>query len=371
MPRFFKKMTSMWMTGLVCIIALLLFDKGASAATLEATQPPLKIAFVYVGPVGQAGWTFAHDQARLSLESQFGDRISTSFVENVAEGVASEKVFRELAQKGNQLIIGTTFGYMDSMLKVAKDFPKIKFEHATGYKTAANLATFEVRTYEGAYLAGIIAGKTTRTNKLGFVASVPIPEVIRNINAFTLGAQSVNRNVTTDVVWINEWVDPAKERDAALKLIQQGADVLIQNTDSNAVIQTAQEKGVMAFGWDSDMSRFGEKAHLGSVAIKWAPYYVSKVKALLDGNWKTGTVWLGIKEGTIKIVSPNPKLAADLILFLGERSIAMRIGKLKAFQGPIIDQSDKQIVIEGSSLDDQALKNMKFYVKGVLGSIPK
>ncbi len=371
MSRLFRKQASAWYVAILCAIFLAGCDKKELPVQAVAPKSGVKIAFVYVGPVGEAGWTYAHDQARLSLESQFGDQISTSFVENVPEGAASEKVFRDLAAKGNQLIFGTTFGYMEPMLKVAKEFPNVKFEHATGFKTAENLAVYEVRTYEGAYLAGIIAGKTTLTGKLGFVASVPIPEVIRNINAFTLGAQSVNRNVTTEVVWINEWVNPAREREAALQLIAQHADVLIQNTDSNAVIQTAQEKGVMAFGWDSDMTRFGEKAHLGSVAINWASYYSSRVEALLAGRWKTGAVWLGVKEGAIKIVSPNPKLPHDLILFLGEKSMAMKVGKIKAFQGPIIDQAGKEIVAEGSALNDHDLKSMNFYVKGVQGSIPK
>lgn len=341
------------------------------AAELKPAGQALKVAFVYVGPVGEAGWTYAHDQARQVLQLQFGDEIVTSFVENVPEGADSEKVFRELAKKGNKLIFGTTFGYMESMLKVAKDFPNVKFEHATGFKTSENVATYEVRTYEGAYLAGILAGKMSLTNKLGFVASVPIPEVIRNINAFTLGAQSVNRNATTNVVWVNKWFDPAKEREAALNLIGQGVDVLIQNTDSYAVIQAAQEKGVMAFGWDSDMTRFGAKAHLGSVAIDWAPYYKSRVEEVLAGRWKTGTVWLGVKKGAIKIASPNPKLPHELILFLGEKSMAMRLGQLKVFQGPFKDQSGMELVAEGASLDDKALKMMNYYVKGIQGSIPK
>ena len=356
---------------LTCVISLIGQNQETNAAETKPARQPLKVAFVYVAPVGDAGWTYAHDLARQVLQLQFGDEIVTSFVENVPEGPESEKVFRDLAAKGNKLIFGTTFGYMESMLKVARDFPDVKFEHATGYKTTENLATYEVRTYEGAYLAGILAGKMTLTEKLGFVASVPIPEVIRNINAFTLGAQSVNRNVMTNVVWVNKWFDPVKEREAALKLIAQGIDVLIQNTDSNAVIQTAQEKGIMAFGWDSDMTRFGSKAHLGSVAIDWAPYYKSRVEDVLAGRWKTGSVWLGVKKGAIKIASPNPKMPREVILFLGEKSIGMRLGELKAFQGPFKDQSGKIIVAEGVSLDDNALKSMNFYVKGVQGSIPK
>ena len=370
MRTFFDQLTKLTIV-LTCLFSFLVGGKDTHAVEAKPAGQALKVAFVYVAPVGEAGWTYAHDLARQVLQLQFGDEIVTSFVENVPEGPESEKVFRDLASKGNKLIFGTTFGYMESMLKVAKDFPNVKFEHATGFKTTENLATYEVRTYEGAYLAGILAGKMTLTEKLGFVASVPIPEVIRNINAFTLGAQSVNRNVTTNVVWVNKWFDPVKEREAALNLIGQGIDVIIQNTDSNAVIQTAQEKGVMAFGWDSDMTRFGSKAHLGSVAIDWAPYYKSRIEDVLAGRWKTGSVWLGVKKGAIKIASPNPKLPHDLILFLGEKSIGMRLGELKAFQGPFKDQSGNEIVAEGASLDDKALKSMNFYVKGVQGSIPK
>ncbi|MET0963838.1 MAG: BMP family ABC transporter substrate-binding protein, partial [Noviherbaspirillum sp.] len=267
-----------------------------AAAPAPAAGGPLKVAFVYVGPVGDGGWTFAHDQGRKAIEAAFGDKIQTTFVEKVPESADAERVFRDLASQGNKLIFGTTFGYMEPMLKVAKDFPGVKFEHATGYKTAPNMATYETKTFEGAYLAGVLAGKTTRTNKLGVVASYPIPGVVRNINAFTLGAQSVNPAVTTRAVWISSWFDPAKERDAAMTMIGQGVDVLIQNTDSPATLQAAEEKGVNAFGWDSDMTSYGPKAHLGSAIIDWAPYYKQAVQSALDGNWKNGQTWWGVKE---------------------------------------------------------------------------
>jgi len=234
---------------------------AAPAAAPAAAAPaadPLKVAFVYIGPVGDAGWTFAHDKGRKAVEEKFGDKVKTTFVENIPESAAdAERVFRQLATDGNKLIFGTTFGYMEAMLKVAKEFPDVKFEHATGFKTADNLAQYDVRTYEGAYLAGVVAGKMSKSGKLGVVASVPIPEVIRNIDSFTLGARSVNPKATTAVVWVNKWFDPGKEREAATTLIGQGVDVLMQNTDSAAVVQTAQEKGVYAFGWDSDMTSFG------------------------------------------------------------------------------------------------------------------
>src|SRR3990167_5465951 len=239
----------------------------AASAPAPAKPDPLKIAFAYVGPVGDGGWTFAHDNARKALEKEFGDKIVTSFVENVPEGADAERVVRDMATQGNKLIFGTSFGYMEPMLKVAPDFKDVKFEHATGYKQADNLRTYNSRTYEGAYMAGVIAGKMSKTGTLGVVASVPIPEVIRNINAFTLGAQTGNPKIKTKVVWVNEWFNPPKETEAATSLINGGADILFQNTDSPAVLTTAQEKGKRAFGWDSDMTAYGPKAHLASAVI--------------------------------------------------------------------------------------------------------
>ena len=247
---------------------------SAPASEAAAASEPLKIAFAYVGPVGDAGWTFAHDQGRKAIEAEFGDKVKTTFVEKVPEGPEAERVIRDLVGQGNTLIFGTTFGYMEPMLKVAADNPNVKFEHATGYKTSANMRTYDSRTYEGAYMAGVIAGAMTKTNTLGVVGSIPIPEVIRNINSFTLGAQSVNPNIKTRVVWVNSWFDPPKEAEGAQSLLNQGADVLFQNTDSAAVLQTAEKAGKYAFGWDSNMSHFGPKAHLASAVINWGPYYI-------------------------------------------------------------------------------------------------
>ncbi|RZL92815.1 MAG: BMP family ABC transporter substrate-binding protein, partial [Variovorax sp.] len=274
-----------------------------AAAPAPAPAAPLNIAFAYVGPVGDGGWTFAHDNARKALEKEYGDKIKTTFVESVPESADAERVFRDMASQGNKLIFGTTFGYMEPMLKVAADNKAIRFEHATGYKTAENMRTYDSRTYEGAYMAGIIAGAMTKSNKLGVVGSVPIPEVLRNINSFTMGAQSVNPKITTNVVWVNEWFSPPKETEAATALINGGADVLFQNTDSPAVLKTAQEKGKRAFGWDSDMTAYGPKAHLASAVINWTPYYVKATKDALDGTWATGSSWWGVKEGAIDIVS--------------------------------------------------------------------
>src|SRR5204863_796194 len=271
------------------------------AAATPAAPGPLKIAFAYVGPVGDGGWTFAHDNGRKAVEKEFGDRVVTSVVEKVPEAADAERVFRDMIGQGNQLIFGTTFGYMEPMLRAAADAKGVRFEHATGYKTADNLRTYDSRTYEGAYLAGVVAGGMTKTNVLGVVGSIPIPEVIRNINSFTMGAQSVNPNVKTKVVWVNKWFDPPNETAAAQSLINGGADVLMQNTDSSAVLQTAGKAGKYAFGWDSDMTAYAPNAHLASAVINWTPYYVKTTRDVLEGTWKPvpTKIWWGVKEGAI------------------------------------------------------------------------
>ncbi|WDZ95617.1 BMP family ABC transporter substrate-binding protein [Herbaspirillum sp. WKF16] len=347
---------------------------AAPAAAPAAAAPaadPLKVAFVYIGPVGDAGWTFAHDKGRKAVEEKFGDKVKTTFVENIPESAAdAERVFRQLATDGNKLIFGTTFGYMEAMLKVAKEFPDVKFEHATGFKTADNLAQYDVRTYEGAYLAGVVAGKMSKSGKLGVVASVPIPEVIRNIDSFTLGARSVNPKATTAVVWVNKWFDPGKEREAATTLIGQGVDVLMQNTDSAAVVQTAQEKGVYAFGWDSDMTSFGPKAHLAASMINWGVYYTARVQAVLDGSWKSSTSWIGLKDNGIDLAAFNPELPADVKSLVEERKKAIVDGSAPIWKGPIKDNAGKEVLGKDAVADDGFLHGIKFYVEGVDGKVP-
>ena len=342
-----------------------------AAAPAEAKKvEPLKVAFAYVGPVGDGGWTFAHDNGRKAVEKEFGDKVVTSFVEKVPESADAERVFRDLAGQGNKLIFGTTFGYMEPMLKVSPDFKDIKFEHATGYKTADNLRTYDSRTYEGAYMAGVVAGKMTKTNTLGVVGSIPIPEVIRNINSFTLGAQSVNPKVKTKVVWVNEWFNPPKETEAATALINGGADVLMQNTDSPAVLKTAEAMGKRAFGWDSDMTAYGPKAHLGSAVINWAPYYIKSVRDVLDGKWATGSSWWGVKEGAIDMVSLAADVPADTKAKIDEIKAGLKAGTFHPWTGPIIDQSGKELIAKGVVADDKFLSGVKFYVKGVEGKVP-
>ncbi|QNK68692.1 BMP family ABC transporter substrate-binding protein [Variovorax sp. PAMC26660] len=341
-----------------------------AAAPAPATTAPLNIAFAYVGPVGDGGWSFAHDNARKALEKEFGDKIKTTFVESVPEGADAERVFRDFVSQGNKLVFGTTFGYMEPMLKVAADAKDVKFEHATGYKTSENMRTYDSRTYEGAYMAGVIAGSMTKSNTLGVVGSVPIPEVLRNINSFTLGAQSVNPKITTKVVWVNEWFSPPKETEAATALINGGADVLFQNTDSPAVLKTAQEKGKRAFGWDSDMTAYGPKAHLASAVINWTPYYIKATQEALDGKWTTGQSWWGVKEGAIDLVSIADDVPAAAKAKVEEVKKGLKDGSFVIWKGPILGQDGKEVVAKDAVADDKFLSGVNFYVKGVEGKVP-
>ncbi|MFZ3126617.1 MAG: BMP family ABC transporter substrate-binding protein [Rhodoferax sp.] len=343
----------------------------APAASAPAPKPaPLKIAFAYVGPVGDGGWSYAHDNGRKAVEKEFGDKVATTFVESVAESADAERVFRDMVGQGNKLIFGTTFGYMEPMLKVAADAKDVHFEHATGYKTAENMSTYDSRTYEGAYMAGVIAGKMSKTGTLGVVASVPIPEVIRNINSFTLGAQSSNPKIKTKVVWVNEWFNPPKETEAATSLINGGADVLFQNTDSPAVLKTAQDKGKRAFGWDSDMTAYGPKAHLASSIINWGPYYIKTVKDALDGKSTSGQSWWGVKEGAIDIVSIADDVPAETKAKVDEVKAGLKDGSFVIWKGPIVDNTGKVQIKKDEVADDKFLGGLSFYVKGVEGKIP-
>ncbi|HOZ67089.1 MAG TPA: BMP family ABC transporter substrate-binding protein [Burkholderiaceae bacterium] len=377
-----QKRTMIKMAALTAIAAAALVGCGKkeeakpaaaapAAAPAAAKAAPLKVAFAYVGPTGDGGWTFAHDQARKALEKEFGDKIVTSFVEKVPESADAERVFRDLAGQGNKLIFGTTFGYMEPMLKLAPEFKDVKFEHATGYKQADNMRTYDSRTYEGAYMAGVIAGKMTKSNTLGVVGSVAIPEVIRNINSFTLGAQSVNPKIKTRVIWVGEWFNPGKETEAATALINGGADVLMQNTDSSAVLQTAEKLGKRAFGWDSDMTAYGPKAHLGSAVINWAPYYIKATKEALDGSWKGGShIWWGVKEGAIDMVNVAADVPADAKAKVDEVKAGLKAGTYSIWKGPIMNNEGKEMLAKDVVADDKFLGGMGAYVKGVEGKIP-
>ncbi|MBY4598209.1 BMP family ABC transporter substrate-binding protein [Ottowia caeni] len=345
-------------------------EPAAASAPAPAKPEPLKVAFAYVGPVGDGGWSFAHDNARKAVEKEFGDRVQTSYVESVPESADAERVLRDMVGQGNKLVFGTTFGYMEPMLKVAADNPEVKFEHATGYKTSSNMRTYDSRTYEGAYMAGVIAGKMTKTGTLGVVGSVPIPEVLRNINSFTLGAQSTNPKIKTKVVWVNEWFNPPKETEAATALINGGADVLMQNTDSSAVLQTAEKMGKRGFGWDSDMTAYGPKAHLGSAIINWSPYYIKAVGETLDGKWSTGQTWWGVKEGAIDLVSLAEDIPEDARKLLDEVRSGLKAGTFNIWKGPIIDNTGKEILAKDVVADDKFLGGVNFYVRGVEGTVP-
>jgi simple sugar transport system substrate-binding protein len=351
-------------------------EEAAPAAPAAATAPapkpePLKIAFAYVGPVGDGGWTFAHDNGRKAVEKEFGDKVVTSFVEKVPEAADAERVFRDMAGQGNKLIFGTTFGYMEPMLKVAADNAGVKFEHATGYKQAANMRTYDSRTYEGAYMAGVIAGAMTKSNTLGVVGSIPIPEVIRNINSFTLGAQSVNPKIKTKVVWVNEWFNPPKETEAAQSLINGGADVLFQNTDSSAVLQTAAKNKKLAFGWDSDMTAYAPEAHLASAIINWGPYYIKATREALEGSWKGGeAAWWGVKEGAIDIVSINAMVPADIQAKVQTIRAGLKDGSFSIWKGPLVGQDGKEVLKKDEVADDKFLGGVNFYLKGVEGKVP-
>ncbi len=345
--------------------------EAPASAAAPAKPEPLKIAFAYVGPVGDGGWTFAHDNGRKAVEKEFGDKVITSFVEKVPEAADAERVFRDMAGQGNTLIFGTTFGYMEPMLKVAADLKDVKFEHATGYKQADNMRTYDSRTYEGAYMAGVIAGGMTKTNTLGVVGSIPIPEVIRNINSFTLGAQSVNPKIKTKVVWVNEWFNPPKETEAAQSLLNGGADVLFQNTDSSAVLQTAGKAKKYAFGWDSDMSAYSPEAHLASAVINWGPYYIKATKDVLEGTWKGNEAsWWGVKEGAIDIVSISDKVPAEVKSKVDAVKAGLKDGSFAIWKGPILGQDGKELLKKDEVADDKWLGGIKFYVKGVEGKVP-
>lgn len=325
---------------------------------------------MYVGPVGDAGWTFAHDNGRKAAEAKFGAKLKTAFVEKVPEGADAERVIRDLVAQGNKVIFATSFGYGDAMEKVAKDHPEVKFEHATGYKTAPNLRVYEARFYEDAYMAGVIAGKMSKSGTLGFVGSFPIPEVLRNLNAYTLGAQSVNPAIKTKLVWVNTWFDPPKEGEAAQSLINQGADVLLQNTDSTAVLQTAEKNGKYAFGWDSDMSAFAPKAHLASAVLNWGVYYEKAIQDVIDGSWKTGSAKWGTKEGINDLVKINDIVPAETKAKVDEIKAALKAGNFAVFKGPITDAAGKEVLAKDAVADDKWKAEMNYLVKGVEGSIP-
>ena len=335
-----------------------------------AHAEPAKVGFIYVGPVGDFGWTYEHDQGRLAVEEAFGDRVETSYVENVPEGADSERVLTQMALAGNDLIFTTSFGYMDPTINVAAKFPDVKFEHATGYKRADNVAIYSARFYEGRAVLGHIAGKMTKTNQIGYIASFPIPEVIRGINSAYIHAKKVNPDVEFKIVWVFTWFDPAKEADAAQTLIEQGVDVIMQHTDSTAPMSIAEEKGIYAFGQASDMKEFGPTARLSSIIDNWAPYYVARTQALLDGTWESVDVWDGISTGMVEIGEFSERIPEDVRVEAQAISDSIANGTYHPFTGPINRQDGSAWLGEGEIADDGTLLGMNFYVEGLSGSIP-
>jgi basic membrane protein A len=342
----------------------------AQAPAANPAQSPLKIGFVYVSPVGDAGWTSQHDMARKAMEQALAGKVVTQFVENVPEGPDAERVIRELAQKGNQLIFTTSFGFMNPTLKVAQQFPNVKFEHATGYKTAANVGTYNARFYEGRYLAGIVAGRMTKSNVAGYVAAFPIPEVVMGINAFTRGMRSVNPKAEVKVVWTSSWYDPGKERQASETLVSQGADVLTHHTDSTATVQAAEAKHVYAIAYHSDMSKYGPHAQLTAVTHVWDAYYTRVAQSVLDGKWKPDHVWGGIKDGMIRMAPFNAAVPKDVQDQMLKAQADIVSGKLHPFMGPVKDNDGKVRIAAGTTITDDALNKMDYYVEGVQGKVP-
>ncbi|ENV80768.1 MULTISPECIES: BMP family ABC transporter substrate-binding protein [Acinetobacter] len=355
-------------SGLLTLGAL---STTATVVTTAHAADPLKAAFVYIGPPGDHGWTYAHDQSRIRTEQDLKGAVKTTFVANVPETGDAERVFRNLAQQGNKVIFGTSFGYMNAMEKVSRTYPNTVFMHATGYKSGKNMGNYNIRTYQGAYLLGVLAGSKSKTGKIGFVGSYPIPEVVRNINAFTIGARSVNPKITTQVVWVSSWFDPGKERDAALALISQGCDVLLQNTDSPAVVQAAKQKGVWGLGWNSDMDKFGGDAQLAAAVLHWDPIYEKVLKDVAANKWTNAPIYYGVKEGTVNVENIGKAVSADAKKMVLARRDAIKAGKLNPFAGPLYTQAGKEFVKAGSVYTEAQLDKMNFYVQGVQGVLPK
>ena len=357
------------MTALISRRTLLAGAGAASALPLlgggVSAQAPFGVGFIYVGPVGDHGWSWTHDQGRLALEKQFGAKVKTSFIENVAEGPDAARALRQLAQAGNQLIFATSFGFMNPTIQVAKQFPKLNFEHATGYQRAANVATYNARFYEGRAVIGTIAGHMSKSGQAGYIASFPIPEVVMGINAFTLAARKVNPNFKTKVIWASTWYDPAKEADAAKALIDQGADVITQHTDSPAALQAAEQRGVFAFGQASDMRAFAPRAHLTAIVDDWSGYYIKRVGEAMAGTWKSGDVWGGIKDGMVKIAPYNDSMSPAARAAADEVQKGIVAGTLHPFTGEIKDLKGEVRVKAGETASDEILSKMDWYVDGV------
>jgi basic membrane protein A len=346
----------------------------AQLAAMPAVKPPLNVAFVYVSPIGEAGWTFQHEQGRLEMQKALGSRVVTSVVESVGEGADSERVLRDLARQGNRLIFATSFGYLEPTLRVAADFPDVAFEHAGGYKTAANVATYNARYYEARYLAGLLAGRSSRSGIAGYVAGFPVPEVVQGINAFTLGMREANPAAQVRVVWLDSWFDPSREREAAQTLVDQGADVLTNHSGSPAVPLVAQAnfkaKGVRVIAYQSDMRAFAPQAQLAAVTLYWGAYYTGVATALLNGSWRPQPVWGGMRDGLVALDAVGADVPAATRALLAARRDAIVAGRFSPFTAPLVD-NDGRVRLASGALADPAIEAMNWFVRGVVGTLPK
>ena len=346
-------------------------EPKAAAETKTAANEPLKVGFVYVAPIADVGYTKQHDIGRLYAIDKVGkDKITTTFVENVPETADAERVIRQMINDGNKLIFGTSFGYMNYMQKLAKEYPDVKFEHATGYKSAPNMTNYNIRFYEGRYLAGMLAGGATKSNVIGYVAPFPIPEVLQGINAFTLGAKSVNPKIQVKVVWTNAWYDPPKDTDSAKTLIGQGADVLTQHTNTSAVASAAEAAGKMVIPYNSDMKSVAPNAQIAALVLNWGPYYAKKINQALENKWENKPVWMHLKEGAISLENISDKVPADVVKKMEEVKAKINSGEFHPFTGPIKTNEGKDAVKAGETLHDDKLVTMNYYVDGVVGKVP-
>ncbi len=364
-----KRRTFLASTSAVATLATVGATVGAGPAAAKA-KAKVKAGYIYVGPVGDFGWSYQHNQGRLAAEKALGGAMESTYVESVPEGADAERVMTQMALKGADIIFATSFGYMDAVLKVAKKFPKVKFEHATGYKRAANVSTYSARFYQGRAVIGTIAGRMTKTNKIGYIASFPIPEVIRGINAAYIHARKVNPDVEFKVVWVYTWFDPAKEADAATAMIEQGVDVIMQHTDSPAAMTIAEKKGIYAFGQASNMEKFGPNAQLTAIIDNWGPYYTERVRDVINGTWVSTATWDGIKEGMVKFAPYSDKIPADVATEAKALAASIAAGGYHPFTGPLNRQDGSVWLKAGEVADDGTLAGMNFYVEGLKGKIP-
>jgi simple sugar transport system substrate-binding protein len=360
---------------MVAACAFSLAPPGAFSQTspsADSAKPPLKVGFVYVAPLSDAGWVRQHEQGRLAVEAALGKAVQTTYVENVAEGPDAERVIRDLARQGNKIIFTPSFGYMEPTLKVAAEFPDVKFESITGYKTAPNVAVANARYYEGRYLAGIAAGRMTTSNVAGYVAGFPIPEVLQGINAFALGMRSVNPRAEVKVVWLNAWFDPTRERDAAMTLFNQDVDVIAFHTGSTAVMTAAQERGKLAVAYHSDMRKIAPDAQIVAVTHQWGDYYTRRAQAVLDDTWKSASVWGGVRQGMIRVGDFGSKVPKAVQQEVLARQKDIAAGKLHPFHASqdVLDNEGKVAIAKGQTLTDEQILKMNWLVQGVQGKLP-